>query len=648
MRVSNIAQGLVVVLVVAACSTPAMKTTPMWDREYGKAEGPPEDRINLWPLFYYREPAYAILWPLISATEDGHAVVPLYEHDRTRQQLRLLTLHPSLPAGALIQPDYVRILNAAHHREEGWSAIFPLIFRDSDRLLVIPVLYRNASGFWTPLLTRYKWPEGSLTGVLGPLIASRREGEFQSWHCPWPLLAGWRGPERLGFRALPLIWYEREGSDRLLNIGGALFHRRRQGERLSIHWAWPLGAAGRDEARTWNRFIPLWYSVRDDDQSIFASLPYLKLRDADSSWRSYFGLLHRFEGRDWRGHALLPLYWRHTRPGRGETLLTLFGGYWRSDDRELLDLLGPVYWSYRDGESRSRAVLWPLYRQWEKGDEKGETLLPLYHRYHGPERWAFHTPILSLGETHPDTSFWSLGLGLVRHESGPVRTKSRLLFGLMGHDRDQAEQRRSLWAFPLFGWRSGATSYRFNSLPLSLHEAGVDADDLRRQATESFARAPAEATESKRTVPLRGWGSLLGWIQSRHSVEVHARRDEAGSVDVTLRDLRKSHIRPLWIVPVFSSRTREGESSELEILWRLYDGEARVLEDGRSYSRQRVLWRIFHRETLGPRTSIDAFPFIAYDSDENLLQWSFMGGLVGWRSKADGRRLRLLYIPIDL
>jgi len=98
---------------------------------------------------------------------------------------------------------------------------------------------------------------------------------------------------------------------------------------------------------------------------------------------------------------------------------------------------------------------------------------------------------------------------------------------------------------------------------------------------------------------------------------------------------------------VHDLRESGGERSRLELFWRLYDGESRALEDGRTYSRQRVLWRIFHRETLGDRTSIDVFPFITYDRDTELWQWSFMGGLAGWRTKGDERSLRLLYLAIS-
>jgi hypothetical protein len=71
-----------------------------------------------------------------------------------------------------------------------------------------------------------------------------------------------------------------------------------------------------------------------------------------------------------------------------------------------------------------------------------------------------------------------------------------------------------------------------------------------------------------------------------------------------------------------------------------------VQADGQTYTRQRILWRLLHRETLGARRSVDVFPFVAYDRDDDLLQWSFMGGLIGWRRTPEERVARLFWLPL--
>ena len=80
-------------LFVTGCSTTAMKGTPFYTGEYSRRQGPVEDRVNIWPAFYYREPAVSVLWPLFEMTDDHVAVRPLfsvYGLDQTNHQYNVL------------------------------------------------------------------------------------------------------------------------------------------------------------------------------------------------------------------------------------------------------------------------------------------------------------------------------------------------------------------------------------------------------------------------------------------------------------------------------------------------------------------------------------------------------------------------------
>ena len=48
---------LLLAVLVTGCRTTAMKGTPFFSGENPEREGPVEDRVNLWPLAYYRAPA---------------------------------------------------------------------------------------------------------------------------------------------------------------------------------------------------------------------------------------------------------------------------------------------------------------------------------------------------------------------------------------------------------------------------------------------------------------------------------------------------------------------------------------------------------------------------------------------------------------
>ena len=55
---------LALAFLATGCATSAMKGTPFYSGEVVKREGPASDRVNLWPLAYWRDPALSILWPL--------------------------------------------------------------------------------------------------------------------------------------------------------------------------------------------------------------------------------------------------------------------------------------------------------------------------------------------------------------------------------------------------------------------------------------------------------------------------------------------------------------------------------------------------------------------------------------------------------
>ena len=58
--------GLVVgAMLLAGCKTDQMKSTPFYEGHDVTYTGKPEDRVNLWPIAYWREPVGSVLWPML-------------------------------------------------------------------------------------------------------------------------------------------------------------------------------------------------------------------------------------------------------------------------------------------------------------------------------------------------------------------------------------------------------------------------------------------------------------------------------------------------------------------------------------------------------------------------------------------------------
>ena len=95
-------------------------------------------------------------------------------------------------------------------------------------------------------------------------------------------------------------------------------------------------------------------------------------------------------------------------------------------------------------------------------------------------------------------------------------------------------------------------------------------------------------------------------------------------------------------------RLSEGSLEEFSLLWFLYDyRHESAPEDGHEYTRRRVLWRLYHDETLDGDRSVDVFPGIGIDSrKDGYRKYSFLWRLFRYeRDPAKGTSLDILFIP---
>ena len=67
---------LLLAVLCCGCATRGMKGTPFYTGEYKTREGPASDRVNLWPIAYYRVPSLSVLWPLGEFADDRTVVRP--------------------------------------------------------------------------------------------------------------------------------------------------------------------------------------------------------------------------------------------------------------------------------------------------------------------------------------------------------------------------------------------------------------------------------------------------------------------------------------------------------------------------------------------------------------------------------------------
>ena len=445
--------------LLAGCAATGMKATPFFTGEYEKAQGKPEDRVNLWPLAYYRKPALSILWPIGEVTDKHVAVRPLVavrKLDKDRQEIRVLW--------PLCELDF--------DVDSYW--VFPAIWGDLRTKKPYAVVFPL---FW------YKKAEHS---ALFPLWMHFRGQPWGSLHLLWPIVNVKNAGGEKGWRVWPLYGQYDEGASSRRYALWPLVMSLRSGDEHT-RWALPFYAGSKTPEGRWDLVLPAFYRSRSPEQTrtallpfyylsrhqsgnwLWLSLPYMGSRKADSRWDLVPPFYYGSTGPEGKKRVLFPLYWDRLRDGeRRTTLVPLFYRARSQKDDSLTwlslpymgsrkgdrrwDLVPPFYYGSTGPEGRRR-VLFPLYWDKLRDGERRTTLLPLFYRARSEKddslTWL-SLPYLSHRE--PDSS-WHVVPPVFFRSSTPEKQFTTVLPAFW-HSR--AGDRLSTLLFPLFyRWTDG-------------------------------------------------------------------------------------------------------------------------------------------------------------------------------------------------
>ena len=497
-------------LFATGCSTIAMKGTPFYTGEYSRRQGPVEDRVNVWPAFYYREPALSVLWPLFEMTDDHVAVRPLfsiYGLDQTNHQYNVLW--------PLTEFD--------RRTDDNWT--FPVFWGESHFVLF-------------PLYWHYGQPWGSEGGTdsLFPLwILSRKENDRFSLWSPWPLAYTWsdRKDNTDGSMVLPLYWHR--SNDQGSEFYSLLWSARDREDGDFYRWLFPLyfestsrnnssfvtpfWQQGHSGAEDWKAMLPLWIFSRDGAGGfdLFAPLPLVRLwSDRSGSdrgsmvlplyYQAHEGAASRFLSLPWSSgtdqygcwRLLLPLYFQSSNVV-GSTFITPLWAQGHSGNYDW-QAAGPLWYRSHEGTNRSSLYCpWPLAHFWSDrgGEDHGSSVIPLYWQrcQNGGSQFISW---LWFSHADSDGDQWRLLPPLFYQES--TATSSMLITPLwaQGHSETNDwraviplcywDQRQHVLLSPLWArWRNGESETWLAPWSLSWNTRSPERDDL--TLLGGFARA---------------------------------------------------------------------------------------------------------------------------------------------------------------
>lgn len=310
-------------LLSSGCATQAMKGTPFFTGEYSVRKGPAEDRVNVWPLLYYRDPALSVLWPIGQKTEDHFAIRPLYSVYGLDEDKKV---HNVLwPIGEF------NMKTGKHH-------IFPVYWSNTnDYFNVFPLYWHGGD------------PYGSKGGhdVLFPLWMIDRHKSSYDMSFLWPIINFNKDGKSSGWRVWPIV-----GCDK-------------NAYRTEGYYAWPLG----------------WFWNYTNGNSVGSALFPAYYYDKRNNGRSFYSILYCSDKSD-NGNGfqmLFPLYFSKHKGDR-ETFATLLGGYSRKGD-ESSWMAFPILSGGKKGSSVSDTwIFGPLAHVGRDGDDYSSHLFPLYYK----------------------------------------------------------------------------------------------------------------------------------------------------------------------------------------------------------------------------------------------------------------------------
>jgi hypothetical protein len=620
--------AIALLALAAGCGEMYMKGTPFYTGEYSKPQGPPEKRVNLWPLAYYHEPALSVLWPFGEWTDDHVALRPLgsvYKLDKPNQNWCL--------AWPMVDLDFdsheYQVIPFFWGKDhfvaapivwwyEDTKAIFPVVWW-KDGFTVFPFAWYQKDDYLALLPFWYYYDYG--------------KGHYDA-HALWPLVEVLNKENKTGWRVWPFVGHYTEGGRRYDYALWPLCHYARDGDEIT-RVAVPFYFEQGDKNKGWWLLLPLAYRSKDGKDSTLITPLWSEGKRGEENWKLLVPFFYQSADPANATEKLITPLWSEGKRGteRWQALIPLF--YHEADASKGTQTLVTPLLARSKSPERTEWTAVPILSSvaWGKGEKDVWLLAPLVHARWGGDNVEHHVfPFYAYDRNKKE--FLSLPVSWrTKEDKGYVNVA-----GLLAHYSWKDDGERELkWLLPLGStwWNTQRGEKGAYLIPFFSWKRSANAE--RDYLLEKL------------------W--VFPWLYS----EQYGGADFPGRGDAkpTKKWLsRQSGFFPFWRYDRRVDTPTEGTPSrtlEFELLTWLYDYQLRTGQKDpkdptktHDYVRSRLLWRVMHYEKLDSDETLDVFPFITWDRKaDGYRKFSFLWRLYrNERTAAGGRNLDLLFLPI--
>ena len=229
-------------LGLAGCATKEMESTPFYTGNGVSLAGPVEERVNVWPVVYWREPVGSVVWPVVSFSDTHFALRPMYSQYRQNGK-----------EGAFDEFNLVWPLCQFDFKGRDYR-VFPVFWGDDadgqPYQTVFPVYWNGAhyNSLFPVYTYKIKGEERSLSALFG-LAGMSKDAERESnwgfplwyWNSAGTLVTLVYGRWENGWAVPPLLSWGESAEDGthenyyLLGFGGDKLEKD-----LGEAWAFPI------------------------------------------------------------------------------------------------------------------------------------------------------------------------------------------------------------------------------------------------------------------------------------------------------------------------------------------------------------------------------------------------------------------------
>jgi hypothetical protein len=654
---------------------------------YGKTSGKPIYNV-IWPIARFDTRSHShrtfpVYWGKNSSLGDDYFVIaPLYWHiDDPFAGNGISSLFPL----------WIWQKNSTSRRLDLLWPVYADKKSLDERLWRIWPLYgihsknsgKDISRFWVWPLGGSRKSSSIRKQYLLPLYYSENQGLQRDL---WTLLGGRSvSPDSTRWVIVPaLSWGEKTGSSvknrYLLGLAGTgtnpnenasyllPIYAKRKSAGSSYLFSLPYSASSSPDGSGWKASLPLFHSQTDATGANRLITPlYSRKKDPSGAklWQCYFPLLYLNETYD--AH-----------------FMTLLGGRWRSGDNR--GWLATPILSGGTKTPELEKTIWAagLAGRTATPEKTSHYAIPLY--FTCPQENRFLSLPYLRWQAEDQTRYQALPL-LLSGTAAKGDVKKTLIAGGIASRETQAGQLDRSSLLPFYCWKRddylftlpyGKTkTYSYFATPLAgryLDKKGGwvfpiwqhGASDKRKETNLLLGIGNHYQTKTSNGHSLFPVYSVSRSVQADWNDKTLIRQQEnlsalllfrtgrnrlTGTDDALLEEHSISGLFPLWTKRLDMPRNGIKTTETATILLRLYDYRQETPHENRKeiYTRHRVLWRLYHNETLGGDSSTDIFPAITIDKKETgFRKYSFLWRMYRYEKNPETgtTKLDILFIPL--